>query len=196
MAVRHQSCAVFAAVMLAAGNSRRFGADKRRYVLGTQPMLQQSLATPLLLNLPTWLVLKPADKNCLPELLADWRTHAGLSVVYAQEAAKGMGHTLAYGVSQLTAVDGVLVFLADMPWIQARTVEQLMAHFAPGKIIVPRYSGRTGHPVLFASHWFDDLQDLRGDRGARDIIRNNADQVVFVDVDDEGVVRDMDRPAD
>ncbi len=114
---------VVAAIMLAAGSSRRFGADKRLFVADQLPMLQQSLSKPLSFNLPTWLLLKPADKHCLPELLGDWFNHPKLTIAYAEEAEKGMGHSLAYGVSLLSAVDAVLVFLADMPWIKPCTID-------------------------------------------------------------------------
>ncbi len=57
---------------------------------------------------------------------------------------------------------------------------------------MPRYQQRTGHPVLFTLNWFDSLTRLSGDKGARHIIRSNTKQLRFCDVDDAGVVRDLD----
>ena len=207
MAVEAPSPAVIAAVVLAAGNSARFGSDKRRYRVADNndnndgnnydndaPLLQRALAKPLSLAVPTYLVLKPADKQRLPALLADYQHHPALTITYAELAANGMGHSLAHGIAQLPPVDGALIVLADMPWINRRTFEQLIANFAPGKIIVPRYQLRDGHPVLFASDWFNELTALSGDTGAKAIIRDHPEQVVYIDVDDEGIARDLDRP--
>lgn len=183
------------AVVLAAGSSRRFGADKRRHLLGNTSLLQQVVAKPLALGLPTLLVLRPGDDaKALSGALGDG---GQLQFCYARSAAQGMGHSLASAVASLEAnAQGVLVMLADMPWVDLGSIAQLLEHFREDKIIVPSYQGHRGHPVLFSSRWFSALQALSGDRGARQILRDNPESVVTVAVDDRAILLDVDLPED
>jgi molybdenum cofactor cytidylyltransferase len=63
-------------------------------------------------------------------------------------------------------------------------------------IFVARYRGRRGHPVIFDSAVFAELMAAPEDQGARAVVNADAARVVYVDVDDRGVVLDLDTPAD
>ncbi|MEE8059750.1 MAG: nucleotidyltransferase family protein [Pseudomonadales bacterium] len=182
------------AIMLAAGRSQRFGSDKRLFPVASGSMLQQSLSKPLLLNIPTLLLLHPDDHTHLGDLLGDAVDHPQLNIGYADDAEKGMGHSLACAVSSLKDIKAVLIMLADMPWLQVETIDRLLQHYVEGNIVLPRYQGQSGHPVLFSKHWFPALQQLSGDHGAKKIIAANPQAINTVDVNDIGVIKDMDTP--
>lgn len=190
-----------AAIVLAAGSSRRFGSDKRRFDLDGNTLLQHSLGA--FLSLPAhelisaMLVLRPDDHDKLDELLGEWCHHPQLSIHYAQRADEGMGYSLSSAiarVTQNTAIKGVLIGLADMPWLRSVTISQVAAAFKPGAIVIPRYQNRSGHPVAFCRRWFDQLQALEGDQGARSVVRQHPESHYYVDTDDPGVLADMDTP--
>jgi molybdenum cofactor cytidylyltransferase len=63
-------------------------------------------------------------------------------------------------------------------------------------IAAPAYRGERGHPVGFARRFFEELSALRGDAGAREILRKHPDSIALYDVDDRGVLRDIDEPSD
>jgi molybdenum cofactor cytidylyltransferase len=91
--------------------------------------------------------------------------------------------------------DGWLVALADMPYVRATTVTRLIDALAGGaSLAAPRCAGRRGHPVGFAAYWGNALRGLSGDVGARELLARNQDQLTLVDVDDPGVLWDLDRP--
>lgn len=182
------------AVMLAAGSSRRYGADKRRSQVAGRPLLQQSLSIPLSRGLPTLLVLKPEDELSLEELLGPWYGNDRLTLVYAQQAEQGMGHSLAAAVSAAGDYEGLLVMLADMPYLRPRTVDRLCDAFAEGAIVVPQSGGRQGHPVLFSRRFFPALQQLSGDTGARRVLQENTACIRRVEVQDLGIHQDIDYP--
>ncbi|WP_205189845.1 NTP transferase domain-containing protein, partial [Burkholderia sp. LMG 13014] len=82
------------------------------------------------------------------------------------------------------------------PWIAASTYETVTrALDADGaSIVAPAHRGVRGHPVGFSAHHFDALAALDGDTGARALFASAP--VKLLDVDDPGIVRDVDTPAD
>jgi molybdenum cofactor cytidylyltransferase len=178
--------------MLAAGFSRRFGSDKRRARLGNgQTLLAASLALPCTVLEEVWVVLRPEDD---PRELSVPR---GVRVLHSAHTAHGMGHSLADGVRSLaphSEAEVLAIFLGDMPWIGAESLRCLLAQAAPDAIVVPTFAGQPGHPVLFGRSFWPELQLLRGDSGAREVIRANPQAVRRVAVSDPAIMRDVDTP--
>src|SRR5690606_4604170 len=144
-----------AALMLAAGYSRRFGGDKRRVSLADgRSLLAASLALPCAMLEDVWLVLRPEEAPAELALPTDVR------VVQNPATALGMGHSLAAGAERLLAesnADAVAIFLADMPLIRRDSLETLIAHASTDKIVLPSYHGTRGHPVLFGRDFWPQL---------------------------------------
>lgn len=130
------------------------------------------------------------------EKLAMLLNEAGCHVVYAPDAMRGMGASLAAGVRATPDANGWLVALGDMPWIAASTYETVTRALEAdnASIVAPAHRGVRGHPVGFAAHHFDALVALDGDTGARALFASAP--VQLLDVDDPGIVRDVDTPAD
>ncbi len=92
----------------------------------------------------------------------------------------------------------VLVAPVDAPLVSGDTVAALLAAFdatlAP--VVRPVHRGRHGHPVLFARSVFDELRHADPSRGARAVVAAHASTVMNVEVDDPGIVEDIDTPED
>lgn len=174
------------AVILAAGSSRRFGSDKRIATIDGEPMLVRSLQPYLNVFSNVYVVLRPNERvrNLLPQ---------SAHIIEATDAHLGMGHSLAAAAVYLTDFDRLLVGLADMPWVESRTIESIRDHLRDsGTIVRPTFKGKAGHPVGFPARYLNEMKSLQGDVGARDIVRRYADTVEEVPVDDPGVIRDVD----
>ncbi|VWC38458.1 molybdopterin-guanine dinucleotide biosynthesis protein MobA [Burkholderia aenigmatica] len=130
------------------------------------------------------------------EKLAMLLNEAGCHVVYAPDAVRGMGASLSAGVRATPEANGWLVALGDMPWIAASTYETVTRALDTdgASIVAPAHRGVRGHPVGFSAHHFDALAALDGDTGARALFASAP--VKLLDVDDPGIVRDVDTPAD
>ena len=196
---------ILVALVLAAGSSRRFGSDKRLFAFHGTPLLQRSLVIPIQLGLATTVVLKPTDELFLPSLLGCYLHHPLLKVVYADDALLGMGHSLSAGIRSILqsskSVEGALVFLADMPSLEVKTVRDIIRRFDSNKIVVPTYmatngSLKAGHPVLFSRPWLKQLQKLSGDNGAKELLKKNPENIINVALDDKGIFLDIDHPAE
>ncbi|HGM5581456.1 TPA: NTP transferase domain-containing protein [Pseudomonas putida] len=182
-----------AALVLAAGRSTRFGSDKRTAALANgQSVLASTLKEVQAYFDPVYVVLRCDDD---PQTLG---IDAQVHIVRAEQAADGMGASLAAGITALANVDApaVAVLLGDMPWIAPQTFEQLLGHLAAPRILLPRYQGRRGHPVIFGRHFWADLTRLQGDQGGRLVIEANPHACLVLDLDDPGILRDIDTPAD
>jgi molybdenum cofactor cytidylyltransferase len=181
------------ALLLAAGRSARFGSDKLMHPLrdGTPIALASALA--LRDAVPNMLaVLRPSNTR----LLELFSLH-GIPVVLAPRAAEGMGASLAAGVAATADSAGWLVALADMPRVQAASIAAVIAALQNGAAIAaPTWQGERGHPVGFSARFGARLQALQGDAGARDLLREHADELVQVACDDPGILFDIDRPDD
>ena len=186
-------------MLLAAGASRRFGADKRAHTMGGgQSLLHTTIEKYIRCFEQVVVVLRPDDQALADALVEHFGTRAP-RVVIATNAALGMGHSLAAGIAAIDDWDHAFIALADMPFVQTDTIEKLKAAMAGASgnaIIQPTFNGRPGHPVGFGHHHFAALLALSGDAGARSVVMRCNDDVVEVAVQDQGVIRDVDKPAD
>ena len=180
-------------ILLAAGASRRFGSDKLLHRLGAGTPVAAAALANLRAAIPHVIaVVRPYAPQ-----LADRLSEAGATVILCANADEGMGASLAAAVSASGDAAGWVVALADMPYIRPQTIEKVAASLAAGAAIVaPAYRGERGHPVGLSARFRPQLQALRGDAGARDLLKQHADLIELIDVDDAGVHRDIDTPAD
>lgn len=182
------------AVLLAAGFSRRFGAIKQQALLpdGTT-LLQQSFknilqATENIIVVGRRELLANGTYSFLP-------TIPTVQLVLCEDAASGMGHSLASAISHIpSGWQSALICLADMPLISSDTLRAIMSASAPDSIVIPVWQMQRGHPVSFGRHYFDALAQSRGDSGGRALITQNSHHVIELITDDEGIVLDIDTP--
>jgi molybdenum cofactor cytidylyltransferase len=183
-----------AVLLIAAGASRRFGDDDKLMAdYHGKPLAAHALET--YGRLPVTdkiLVLRPqTEVSKLPQT-------AVFNHVFNEQAARGMGASIAAGMRMVTACDAVCIALADMPAIQPQTVSALLraAATTDKTIIIPENANGSGHPVIFKQTHFADLRQLNGDIGGRDIIKTNPQDVLRLPVADDGIHIDIDRPDD
>lgn len=181
------------ALVLAAGQSRRFDGDKRRALLPDgRCLLNASIEQALQVFAEVWVVLRPEDA---PEVLG---LPHGIGIIRSELAERGMGHSLASGIRALnrSSACAVAILLGDMPWIAASSLLALTAAADPQRIAVPCYAGMRGHPVVFGRHFWPQLALSQGDEGARAVIKAHTSVCDTVHVDDPAILRDVDRRED
>ncbi|WP_213876697.1 nucleotidyltransferase family protein [Pseudomonas sp. dw_358] len=116
----------------------------------------------------------------------------GCAVVLLDSA--GMGDSLAAAVAASAGSRGWLVTLGDMPWVAPQTFAAVVDGLQPRFISLPLGEQGRGHPVCFGASFAAGLMALSGDHGGKRLF--TADNVREVRVDDEGIYRDVDTPAD
>ncbi|MDE0390519.1 MAG: NTP transferase domain-containing protein, partial [Rhodospirillales bacterium] len=184
-----------AALVLAAGQSRRMGAlNKLLIEVDGEPMVRRVAAAALASRAAPVLVVTGHEAERVRAALD------GLDVTFAHnpDYAEGMSSSLQRGVEALDpALDGAVVCLGDMPRTSSALIDRLIAGFNPleGRAIgVPTYRGKRGNPVLWAARHFGEIRSLSGDVGARHLIGDHADAVYEVESPDHSVTIDVDTP--
>jgi len=186
---------MLAAVLLAAGAATRYGADKLMVTLADGRPILAAAIDALSPHVGCVVGVVGPQHRARAELLRA----RGCRVATCQQAAAGMGHSLAAGIAALPVCTDYLVALGDMPWLQAETVAQVVQYSrdnASSVIIAPRFQGRRGHPILFRGTLRAQLLALEGDQGARAMMERHAAQIRYCEVEDAGILRDVDRPED
>ena len=110
----------------------------------------------------------------------------------------GISGSLKLGLCALPrGIDGAIICLGDMPHVTAAQIDRLIAAFNPVEdraICVPTFSGKRGNPVLFARRFFEEMESVSGDVGARHLIGAAPELVCEVEMEDRGVLVDIDTP--
>ena len=194
------------ALVLAAGQSRRFGDDKRLAKLENgQSLLMATLQQAASICDDIYLVIRADDQVLRDHILPFSQgvgkitipTHtAQIHWVVAEDAPLGMGHSLSEGVNALINhnIDQCLIFLGDMPYIQLETLKTIAAELDKTTFTIPRVDGHWGHPIGVRSEAFHLLTHLSGDRGAKAVLKRHIEMIQFIDVADQGILRDVDTP--
>jgi molybdenum cofactor cytidylyltransferase len=188
----------FEAIVLAAGLGARFGGGKLLAPFQGRPLIAGALSAALASPAITVVVAIGETDRTLEITALNLDDDADLRVVRVENPARGMGASLASAARAVPAdMDGVLVFLGDMPLIGPDVAPALIAALTgPDGIVAPMHEGRRGHPVLFGRDWIPALRALEGDTGAQGLIRQAGERLVLVPTEDPGVLFDVDRPED
>lgn len=189
---------MIAAVVLAAGQSRRMGQPKMLLPWGETTVLGQVLRTLQESGLEEILVVRGAEE----EKIANIATAHGAHSVFNPDFARGeMLSSLQVGLRALEAnakVEAALVCLGDQPQVQVRSVQQVIEHFLASHsgLVVPSYRMRRGHPWLVERHFWGEILAMPPTETARDFLERHAAEIEYVNVPGPDVLSDLDTPDD
>jgi molybdenum cofactor cytidylyltransferase len=186
------------AVVLAAGASTRMGRAKQLLPLGETTVLTRTLENVRSAGLNDIVLVLGASgeeiRRQLPRSLLD-----GLRIVVNHAYGQGMASSLREGLSAVDQEsDAALIVLGDQPFLQPQTLHQIIDGYrgSRAQIVVPTYQGERGNPVLLDRSVFSEAMVLEGDVGCRAIFVNHLEGISKVEVEDVGVLLDLDDPAD
>ena len=186
------------AVILAAGTSTRMGQAKQLLPLDGSTVLARTIDNVRAAGLvEIVLVLGAAAESIRRQLPSPLLN--GLKVVVNQAYAQGMASSLREGLSALDLqTAAALIVLGDQPFIRPQTLHQIIGeyHRSGSQIVIPAYQGQRGNPVLLSRQLFPEVMALKGDTGCRAIFPNHLDATLKVEVEDSGILLDIDNPED
>ncbi len=181
------------AIVLAAGASTRFGSPKQLVRIGGRPLLHTAVTRASEVTGSALIVVLGSGAAELGALLK----HSPGSIVINQDWREGLASSIRAGIARLPLTcAGALLLLADQAAVSADDLKRLAGTWRkqPQDIAAALYSGAVGVPAIFPRSLFPELMQLRGDAGARALLRRNAARLVRVPMPSAAV--DVDTPED
>jgi molybdenum cofactor cytidylyltransferase len=198
VSMKPASLARVSAIILAAGSSTRMGEAKQLLPLGSSTILAQTIANVRDAEVhEIVLVLGSSAETIRRELPASLLV--GVKVVVNEEYAKGMASSLRAALTALhPRSDGALIILGDQPFVRCQTLNQIIKAYrhSGARIVIPSYQGSRGNPVLLHRSVFSEVMALEGDIGCRAIFKNHLEGIIKVEVEDMGILVDIDDHQD
>lgn len=183
-----------AGVLLAAGTSSRFeDGNKLLAELDGEPLVRHAARTLAATDLDPLVAVVGNDAD----RVADALDGLGFEVVHNPDYADGQATSVRAAVEALDGVSGAVFALGDMPYVDPASVEKLVRVYRSGRAsaLAAAYEGQRGNPVLFDARYFEELVDVEGDRGGREVLLRGEDSVL-AETSDRGVIIDLDRASD
>jgi molybdenum cofactor cytidylyltransferase len=179
-----------AAILLAAGRSRRMGAFKPLLPFGDQTVIECCVRNLRAANIKDIIVVAGHRADDLRAQLKD----LDVSIVVNPDPDSEMGASIACGVKQVPGdFRAAIVALVDHPAVPAGVIKILINEWRLGATLVqPEHEGRGGHPVLIDLGYRDELLNLDPERGLRSLFEAHRPEVRRVPVKSPYVARDMD----
>lgn len=187
----------FSAILLAAGSSKRLpNQNKLLKPLNGRPLLLHVIETVKRLGLTSPVIVTGHEAENIEAAVAG----SGVKTVRNETPEQGMASSLRKGLSAIPQdAEGFFIVLGDMPFIEPEDYRLLAEAFVSASgdpICVPVFEGRRGHPVLFASTYIPALESLKGDVGARSLLREYSQAVIEVPCPSARILHDFDELSD
>ena len=190
-----QSQYAVAALVLGAGRSSRMGEQNKLLApVGGTPMLQRVVDAALGAEVVSTTVVTGCQADAVRQLLRARE----VNFVHNPDYRQGLASSLKTGLAALPAdIDGVIILLADMPFVTSAHINELICEFNPAierDIVAPIRDGRLGNPIIWAARYIPAMMQLSGDRGARPLLEEYAANVWEVPMGDDAIFVDVDTP--
>jgi molybdenum cofactor cytidylyltransferase len=182
---------MISAIVLAAGKSERMGSPKALLPYRGRTFLENILEAISASSIQNTVVVVGHHRK---EIAARLDLP---NVIFNPNYEQGMITSFQTGIRALPPVaSGALLFLVDHPVVETSTIEALAHRHEPGRIVIPVFEGRRGHPVLFSSQVLQEIVDLPASQGANIVVRRDPSRIIEVPVNAPGVLVDIDTPED
>lgn len=179
------------AIILAAGESRRMGEPKMLLPYKGKTIIEKVIENVLSSNIEKVLVVTGAEHETIINAISESEvTHC-----YNEQYREGMLSSVKCGFRSLPDnADCALIFQGDQPFIDSVTINKIINAWKESDkgIAIPVYKGKRGHPILIASKYRNEIENLNTDEGLHALPRKFHEDVLEVDTDAPEILRDID----
>ncbi len=183
------------AIILAAGQSVRFGSAKLLQPWGKHTIIEQTVDNFRASKAGEVIVVLGSRADEVRKRLAGKR----VKIVLNPDYPRGMSASVVAALPHVDAwAKAVMLALGDQPLVDSKIINALIDAFETVSkgIVIPVFKGRRGNPVIFDIKYRSELLELTGDVGGREVVARHPADVLEVEVDSPAVLADIDTPAD
>ena len=183
------------AVVLAAGESSRMGRPKALLPIDGQTFIERIVAALKQTQVGKIIVILGHNASELEAKIS----HLPVQILINTDYKQGQLSSLQLAVRELQAdndCDGMLVHLVDHPYLAPALVQEMIRRFyeTEKRIIVPKFHGKRGHPVIFSNALFGELLSAPMDEGAKAVVNAHRAETLEIETQEEGIAVDIDTP--
>lgn len=170
-------------IILAAGNSVRFGSKKLLHITDGKEMFRHTLDTAYKTHIPT-VVVTQYDEIC------DYAKSLGFDCVINRNPERGLSSSVILGTEHFKDMDALIFAVCDQPYLRSETILKLCDEFYKSELGIARLTDgtRPGNPVIFDIKYKENLLNLKGDTGGREIVKSHLDDVLYVKADERELI--------
>jgi len=186
---------MISSILLAAGQSKRMSGENKliKSVKGI-PLIKCALNNILKSHVNEIIIVLGYQNETIEKLIDK---SSRIKFVFNSNFESGIASSIKEGIKKLSKkTDSFFISLGDMPSINYDTYNQLIKCNKNKKAIVPMFKGQQGNPVLFPKSFEEKLLSIQGDSGAKKILEINKKEVLYLEINDPGIIRDLDVPND
>ncbi len=185
-----------AAVILAAGQSRRMGQPKMILPWGDQTVIGQVVSVLVKAGVGEIVAVLGGARHQVEAALAELPVKTVFNPHFDTDE---MTASLQTGLRALSPISqGCLVALGDQPQIEIGVTKAVLATFSESgaDLVIPSYQMRRGHPWLVSKQLWEEIFNLQPPETLRGFINRHADQIHYLEVSSTSVLKDLDTPGD
>src|ERR1035437_10184502 len=181
----------FWAIILAAGESKRMGFPKMLLPFNNKTMLETVIGNVTGSEIDNVLVVLGSGRDKLIELVEK----CNVRHCYNDNYKSGMLSSVKCGFKNMPSeLEAVLVFQGDQPLISPEVINMVISAYRSSDkgIVIPAFKSKRGHPLMIDQKYRDEIEKLDDSKGLRSLSLKYPDDVLQVETDSEGILRDFD----
>lgn len=183
------------AIILAAGNSSRFGDENKLLAkFGEKTVIETTINNIAKLFKKDEITIVLRNKSQLPNFLK----FLPYKLTIVSKENFGISDSIKQGLNNFITKDGVIICLGDMPGVSASTYSKIRNSLIEqeDKIIVPLYKGKKGNPIGIPRKFYGKLKKISGDEGFKQLFSQLKKNINFIEIDDRYILKDIDTKKD
>lgn len=188
-----------AGIILAAGMSTRFGRLKQLLEIGGSTILSMVIDATLRSDLDKVVLVLGHEADSITASLGERLLNTRILTAVNHRYREGMSTSLQRGLMEIRdEFPSIMVLMGDQPLLGHEVINLVLEKFrsTDKDICVPVYRGTRGLPICFTERFYNDIHAVKGDRGAREVIKNNPSDVCNIEMEDPDPFMDIDEEAD
>ena len=171
------------AVIMASGFSRRMGENKLLLKYKGKTFIENTVDK--VLECGFYKIILVTSHKEVEQIFENYPAdRENFSVIINKNPDLGISESVKTGLRELRECDVCMFFTGDQPGLSRNTIRRILSKAGKNKIVIPKYLGKNGTPTVFGSDFFEELMELEGDSGGKQIMNSHKENIEYVGIND------------